>query len=183
MNPNHAEFVRLAGKIGLRYLVIGGMAMKAHGIERNTHDLDIVIPRAREDAEKLLQVLSEMDSAYVANLTVDKLLAPKRQIPVAALDGHWLDILTTIDGFEFEPAWQRRRVGATPLLGPTANAPAASLEDLIAIKRTSLQAYSADASEPLWPQQQRDEAQAKVDRDKSDLALLEDLASVVRNGG
>ena len=44
---------------GVKYLVIGGIAAIAHGVPRNTFDLDILIEATPENARRLLDALSD----------------------------------------------------------------------------------------------------------------------------
>ncbi|TVR44663.1 MAG: hypothetical protein EA402_06465 [Planctomycetota bacterium] len=46
--------------VGLRYIVVGGYAVIAHGHLRSTHDLDVVIDFAADQPQRLLSVLSDM---------------------------------------------------------------------------------------------------------------------------
>ena len=43
------EIVKALNKNGVRYLVVGGMAVVAHGYGRLTYDLDLVIKLTKEN--------------------------------------------------------------------------------------------------------------------------------------
>lgn len=105
---------------GADYLVVGAYALAAHGAPRATGDLDLWIRRAEENAGRVMRALAAF-GAPVAELSPDDLLAPERVIQLGVAPSR-IDILTSIDGVEFDEAWPNRLVaevdGVTvPLLG------------------------------------------------------------------
>jgi hypothetical protein len=53
--------VRLVER-GVEFILIGGHAVGAHGFERATRDVDIVPSPARENLERLLGALDELEA-------------------------------------------------------------------------------------------------------------------------
>ena len=47
---------------GVHYIVVGGFAAAAHGVVRATADLDLVVERSWDNAEKLAAALAELDA-------------------------------------------------------------------------------------------------------------------------
>lgn len=47
---------------GVRYVVVGGFAVAAHGVVRATEDLDLVVERAWENAARLADALKELEA-------------------------------------------------------------------------------------------------------------------------
>ncbi len=54
----HAIF-RSFNKLGIDYLVVGGLAVNFHGIPRMTYDIDIMILLERNNILKLVTILTE----------------------------------------------------------------------------------------------------------------------------
>ena len=102
------EFVRLLNCHNVEYMVVGGYAMAFHGKPRYTGDLDIWIKISEANAEKLVKV---MDDFGMASLDFEKsdFLQPGciSQIGYPPLR---IDILNTIDGVQFEEAYQNRLI-------------------------------------------------------------------------
>lgn len=66
LDPNFNEFVELLLGNEVRFLVVGGYAVAAHGHPRYTGDLDIWILTSAENAERLLGALYAFGSAVSA---------------------------------------------------------------------------------------------------------------------
>lgn len=116
---------------GVEYLVVGAHALAAHGHVRATKDIDIWIRPSEENARKALVAIAAF-GAPLGDLTEKDLVTPGVvfQIGVEPLR---IDILTAIDGVEFDDAWARR-VDARLFDQP---AVVLSKEDLIRNKKTS----------------------------------------------
>lgn len=60
-DPESGDLLKVCAALnaaGADYIVIGGMAMVAHGFNRGTEDIDLLIDRAVENIAKLRQALS-----------------------------------------------------------------------------------------------------------------------------
>ncbi len=90
----------------VEYLVVGAHALAAHGHVRATEDLDIWVRPEPENAKRVLTALRAF-GAPLHDLTEKDLTAPGVvfQIGVAPLR---IDVLTAIDGVEFDEAWPSR---------------------------------------------------------------------------
>ncbi len=89
----------------VRYIVIGGIAAVLHGVPRATFDLDILIAASSDNAQRLLDALTEANFATAALITADELVAHEITI---FKDRVRIDVLTSTPGLWFEDAWQRR---------------------------------------------------------------------------
>jgi hypothetical protein len=89
----------------VRYVVIGGIAAVLHGVPRATFDLDILIEATPENAQGLLDALTEADFATALLLSSDDLLAHEITI---FQDRVRIDVQTRTPGLDFETAWQNR---------------------------------------------------------------------------
>ena len=90
----------------VEYLVVGAHALAAHGHVRATEDLDIWVRPEPENAKRVLTALRAF-GAPLHDLTEKDLTAPGVvfQIGVAPLR---INVLTAIDGVEFDEAWPSR---------------------------------------------------------------------------
>jgi hypothetical protein len=70
MNPEHLEKLFAAlNAAGIRYLVVGGLAVLAHGYLRVTRDLDLVISLDGNNPRRALELFARY--GYRPNIPVD----------------------------------------------------------------------------------------------------------------
>jgi hypothetical protein len=100
--PN-ADFVEALLKCGVRFLVVGGLAVKYFCPEREVHDLDLMIDPTTENAELFVRVLDLFCPGH--GLAPSSLAAPGKQLP---LKNHlFLDVLTPrIETPTFDALWK-----------------------------------------------------------------------------
>jgi hypothetical protein len=113
------------------YLVVGAHALAAHGHVRATKDLDIWVRPGNDNAPRVFDALVAF-GAPLHDLTAEDLAVPDLvfQIGVPPLR---IDVITAIDGVDFEAAWPDRIVvhlDGTPV-------PVISRHHLIANKKAS----------------------------------------------
>ena len=127
----------------LRYVLVGGLALVLHGVDRLTADIDLAIDLAPEEALRLISVLDE--SGYRPAVPVD----PRMLADAAARESWYRDRnmrvfsywdstgkRPTIDIFiaspiPFDELWQHStRIG----IGKGLNVRVASIADLIRLK-------------------------------------------------
>lgn len=60
--PDFAEILRRLNERDVRYVLIGGLAMIAHGSSHITQDIDIGYDRARDNCAALAEVLRGMNA-------------------------------------------------------------------------------------------------------------------------
>ena len=109
LGPDLHDFLSLCVRHELRFLVVGGHAVGAHGHPRLTKNLDIWIWVDPENAARMVRVLEEFgfgsagltEADFVAEGDIIQLGQPPNRI----------DILTRLSGVEFESCWERRVVG------------------------------------------------------------------------
>lgn len=106
LNSDFRVFAALLNDHGVEYLmVVGGYALAAHGRPRYTGDIDFWISHAADNIERLLKVLERFGFGSLGLSardfdadTVVQLGQPPRRI----------DLLTRIDGVEFDGFWSQR---------------------------------------------------------------------------
>lgn len=100
------EFLECLAARDVRYLVVGGYAVAAHGHPRYTGDLDLWIWTARENAASLLTALDDFGFGSVG-LVASDFTEPDRVVQLGYPPIR-IDLLTSIDGVEFEECFNRR---------------------------------------------------------------------------
>lgn len=119
---------------GLRYVVIGGIAVIRHGVVRATQDLDIVVAADEPTEEALAELMSGWGATRPDGSAEDRRLpAPGWPLHLRTVHG-LIDILAEqrppLDLGGMLARADLRRVDGVP-------APICSLEDLVALKRES----------------------------------------------
>src|SRR5688572_11794358 len=106
MNPDFRDLLSAFGAQGVEHLVVGAHALAAHGHVRATKDLDVWVRPSPENAARVLRALGAF-GAPLQDLSVQDLSLPGLifQIGVPPVR---IDVLTSIDGVEFEEAWRDR---------------------------------------------------------------------------
>lgn len=100
------EFVASFIAHDVRFLIVGGYALAVHGVPRATGDLDTWVVMSDENSERIMDALRDFGFGAVGIEAEDF----KRSESVVQLGfpPFRIDILTTIDGVQFEQAWARR---------------------------------------------------------------------------
>jgi len=132
-----ARICRALNGAGARYLVIGGVACILHGHVRATTDLDVLIDRTMDNAERVLVGLAETGYGFAREWSAGELIA--RPITVIG-DDPAVDVFTVAWTVSYESAVGRS--GSVQVEGVTI--PLIGLDDLIATKRTGRLQDAAD---------------------------------------
>lgn len=136
--------VRALNEAGVQYLIVGGLAVNAHGYVRGTRDVDLVIglepDNARRGLEALIDVgyqmaIPESPSAFADPIKREMWRKEKNMIVLKLWsDGHRK---TPVDVFVYEPfPFQAEFVRAPRFeVAPGLPAPIVSLDKLLQMKR------------------------------------------------
>lgn len=106
MNPDFRDLLAEFNARGVEFLVVGAHALAAHGLVRATKDLDVWVRPEAVNAERTLAALAAF-GAPLHDLTVADLTRPGLIFQIG-VDPIRIDVITAIDGVEFEDAWQGR---------------------------------------------------------------------------
>ncbi|MGQ0625854.1 MAG: DUF6036 family nucleotidyltransferase [Sporichthyaceae bacterium] len=131
LNRDFSEFIAFCIEREVRFLVVGGYALAAHGHPRYTKDLDVWIWLDPDNAARMVEAVNDFGFGS-CGITAQDLLDPT----VIVMMGHppkRIDVIATIDGVEFDDCWPNRlevELGGLPV-------PFIGLADFIANKRAS----------------------------------------------
>lgn len=106
MNKDLREFTGLLNSERVEFVVVGGYCVAFHGVPRFTGDIDFFVRVSPENAERLERVIKEFGFAST-DLNREDFLRPG-QIIQLGLPPNRIDLLTAIEGVDFEDAWAHR---------------------------------------------------------------------------
>ena len=106
MNPDFRELLLAFNAANVEYLLVGAHALAVYGHVRATKDLDVWIRPAENNADRVIAALTSFGAPLI-DLSRDDLTSNGTvfQIGIPPLR---IDLLTSIDGVEFEEAWSDR---------------------------------------------------------------------------
>ncbi len=125
------EFAESLMSHGLKFMIIGGYAVTAHGHPRYTGDINFFVEKSPENAERIVKAIHDFFGP-LPNVQVENFLDDKR---MSQLGGppYRIDILVKILGVTFDEAYARSEM--LDLAG--AKFPFIGLEDLKINKRST----------------------------------------------
>lgn len=106
MNQDLKEFVGLLNATGVRWLLVGGHAVAFHGYPRFTGDTDFFVDPTLENGENMVEVFSKFGFGDLG-FTASDFTEPGTVIQLGRPPNR-IDILPSIDGVEFNEAWETR---------------------------------------------------------------------------
>ena len=106
LTPEFKEFLQCLNAQGVDYLLIGGHAVAYHGYPRATQDLDVWVAVNESNAANLVLALKAF-GFDVPGLSADLFLQADRIIRMGIAPNR-IEILTGIDGIQFDECYRRR---------------------------------------------------------------------------
>ena len=102
LNPNFHDILSEFCAAKVEFLLVGAYAMAVHGLPRATGDIDLWVRCSEENAQHIMAALARF-GAPLSQISAADFQTPGVvfQIGVAP---HRIDILTAIDGVEFDEA-------------------------------------------------------------------------------
>lgn len=131
LDRDFSEFIASCAAHDVRFLIVGGYAVAAHGHPRFTKDLDVWVWIDEQNASRLVAALEDFGFGMLGLTPADFLeegvviqlgYPPKR-----------IDILTQVDGVQFDACWVRR----TEVTLEGQRVPFLSAEDLVINKKAA----------------------------------------------
>lgn len=108
MNDDFRDLLEELVKAQVRFLVVGAHALGVHGTPRATADLDLWIETTDENADRLMAALVRF-GAPVESLGIRRQdFTTPDIVAQLGLPPARIDLLTTISGVDFGPAWANR---------------------------------------------------------------------------
>jgi hypothetical protein len=120
LQPEWNEFLRLLMHHGVRFVMVGGLAVGVHGHERYTKDLDLLVDPSEANARRLGSALTEF--GFIATGKAWRRLTKPYQILTLGVEPVRIDVLTSISGVSFRAVWKGHGVvstlaGKIPVIG------------------------------------------------------------------
>jgi hypothetical protein len=106
MYPDFKELLSVLNAHRVKYLVIGAYAVSIYAQPRATKDLDILVKADPENAEAVFAALAQFGAPLQGLTTAD--FAEPGPFFRMGREPVGVDILTAIQGVEFDEAWPRR---------------------------------------------------------------------------
>jgi predicted nucleotidyltransferase len=137
------EFLKLLKEKKVNYLIVGGQAVNYYSRGKLTEDLDIWIEPTPENAENVFIVLKTFGTG---NLDVDiSDFINKDKVVQLGYAPMRIDIMTSIEGLDFDKAYENRSNG---YIFGLKNQPYISFEDLLKNKKKT--GRPKDKFDVLW---------------------------------
>jgi hypothetical protein len=106
LSPDFHELLECFASHNVRYLVIGGWALAAHGVPRMTKDLDLWVLPESTNATAVLNALEDFGFTDVG-LTVDD-FQDEGIVVQLGYPPNRVDLITSPTGVSFSACWQER---------------------------------------------------------------------------
>ena len=131
LNSDYSDMLRILSEEGVKFILVGGYALSAHGYPRTTLDIDLWVLASPENASAIIRALKAFGAPLTDVTAADfEKEGTIFQIGVAPCR---IDIITAIDGVRFEEAYPR----ALAKTWEGIDVRILSLQDLLANKRAS----------------------------------------------
>lgn len=124
LNPDFQEFLRSFVDHDVRFLIVGGYALAAHGHPRYTKDLDVWVWTDQDNAARVIKALDDFGFGGLGLSAAD--FEDPDMVVQLGREPQRIDILTVATGLSFEQAYQARmtiEIGGVPV-------PFVSVDDL-----------------------------------------------------
>ncbi len=106
MSPDFRDLLAEFNAHEVEYLVVGAHALAAHGHVRATKDLDVWVRPSAANAPRVLKALAAF-GAPLHDLTESDLTGPGLIFQIG-VEPVRIDVITAIDGVQFDEAWPAR---------------------------------------------------------------------------
>jgi hypothetical protein len=103
LNPDFRDMLSCLKGEGVEFMVVGAYALAAHGHPRATGDIDIWVRNTSGNAQKIMRALAKF-GAPLSNLSEKDFTSPDLIVQLG-VEPCRIDLLTGIDGVEFDEAW------------------------------------------------------------------------------
>jgi hypothetical protein len=146
LNRDFQEFVAALSSRNVRFLIVGGYAVAAHGHPRYTKDLDIWVWADPRNAANILEALNDFGLGSLDLQAVD-FVEPNAVVQLG-FEPQRIDILTSVTGLSFDEAYPNREMLSIGYI----TAPFISLDDLVKNKLATGRMQDLADAEALRPE-------------------------------
>ena len=108
LNNDYKEMLQILSANDVKFLLVGAYAMGAYGHPRATGDIDIWVWATAENSEKIYNSLKQF-GAPLAQINQDS-FTEKGIVFQIGVAPRRIDILSRIDGVDFEDAYEKRQI-------------------------------------------------------------------------
>lgn len=108
LNPDFRDMLSEFSDQAADYLLVGAYALAVHGVPRATGDLDVWVRPTEDNARRVRAALGRF-GAPLAGVTERDLVTPGTVFQIGVAPNR-IDVLTSIDGVDFDEAWLARRI-------------------------------------------------------------------------
>lgn len=108
LDPDFKEFIECCVARDVRFLIVGGYAVAAHGHPRFTKDLDVWVWLDPANAERLVGALCDFGFGSLGLSVAD--FAEEGVVVQLGYAPKRIDLLTSIDGVAFEDCYSSRLI-------------------------------------------------------------------------
>lgn len=173
MTPLQNNLLSQFHQLGIRYLVVGGQAMRALGVDRQTRDLDVWIARDLANAEALSCFMRRFQNVP----PLERLQQPDFKFTVGDPACPEVDILTSVAG---DPPFDVAYARAQRLMLDGRRIPVVTMADLLEIKEASAKKMEQDAANQALMDAERTLAASTGVKERRDITLLQVAITTVR---
>ena len=106
LNPDFKDMLSCLKDEEVDFIIVGAYALAAHGFPRATGDIDIWVRNSFENAQKIMRALMKF-GAPVSHLSEEDFTSLDLIVQLG-VEPCRIDLLTGIDGVEFDEAWQNK---------------------------------------------------------------------------
>jgi hypothetical protein len=124
------DFLRLLLKNNVRFLIIGGYALRQYNLPREARDLDIWYDIGYYNPKRLIASLEASPYVNFSELDVDNLYQPFKELKLAGHLSH-IELLSSLGNLNFDEAYTARETSSEGL-------PVISARHLLVAKRFSV---------------------------------------------
>ncbi len=107
LNPDFRDMLSALCNENAEFLLVGAYALAAYGLPRATGDMDIWIRCSNANTRRVWRALQQF-GAPLSELTLDDLKTPDLVFQIGIAPRR-IDLLTSIDGVQFDEAWLQRK--------------------------------------------------------------------------
>ena len=108
LNPDFRDALSAFNAEEVEYLLVGAFALAAHGLPRATGDIDLWVRPSAENAERVWRALVAF-GAPGEMFRREDFTRPDMVVQIGVPPAR-VDVLTAIEGVEFDDAWRERVV-------------------------------------------------------------------------